>query len=197
MHGDEEGGARPTSTLERLGQLALLLLFLLALAGGVALLVQQGRPRGVEVALPAATPAPAVQVYVTGAVASPGVYTLQEGARLQDAVDRAGGATPNADLAGVNLAAQVRDQDHHHVPAVGEQAAATTSPDADGPPRTDLNTAGLEELMALPGIGEVRAHSIIEHRRQNGPFRSVAELVNVSGIGWTTLERLRPLVTVE
>ena len=196
MDGREDDGVRPSPIVERLGQLALLLLFLLALAGGVALLVQQGRPAGVEVALPAATPVPSVQVYVTGAVASPGVYTLQDGARLGDAVDRAGGATESADLARVNLALHVRDQDHHHVPAFGEEAAAP-APEADGPPRTDINTAGLEELMALPGIGEVRAHSIIEHRRQNGPFRAVAELVNVSGIGWTTLERIRPLVTVE
>ena len=197
MDNGEKGRAVPSTTVERWGQLALLLLFLFALSGGIALLVGQGRPGGVEVVLPTATPAASVQVYVTGAVANPGVYTLQEGDSLQDAVDRAGGAVANADLARVNLAAHVQDQDHHHIPAIGEEAAIALTPQADGPPVTNLNRAGLDELMALPGIGEVRAHSILEHRRQNGPFRSVEELVDVSGIGWTTLERLRPLVTVE
>jgi len=197
MDSEEAGSAHSASTVERWGQLALLLLFLFALSGGIALLVGQGRPGGVEVVLPTATPAASVQVYVTGAVASPGVYTLQEGDRLQDAVDRAGGAVANADLARVNLALHVQDQDHHHILAIGEEAAIAPTPQADGPQLTNLNQAGLEELMALPGIGEVRAHSILEHRRQNGPFRSVEELVDVSGIGWTTLERLRPLVTVE
>lgn len=197
MANGEADGPRPTSTVERLGQLVLLLLFLFALAGGVALLVQQGRPGGVEVTLPAATPAPSVQVYVSGAVARPGVYTLQEGDRLRDAVDRAGGAAENADLARVNLAAHVQDQAHHHIPAIGEAAAAGPSTEADTPAKTNINRASLEELMALPGIGEVRATAVLEHRRQNGPFRSVEDLVDVSGIGWTTLERLRPLVTVE
>ena len=197
MDDGKAGGPSSSSGVERLGQLALLLLFLFALAGGIALLVQQGRPGGVEVTLPTATPAPSVQVYVTGAVARPGVYTLQEGDRLQDAVDRAGGADENADLARVNLAAHVRDQDHHHIPMMGEEAAAAPTPESDTPSRTNLNRAGLEELMALPGIGEVRAQSILDHRRQNGPFQSVESLVDVSGIGWTTLERIRPLVTVE
>ena len=184
--------------MERLGQLALLLLFLFALSGGVALLVQQGRPGGVEV-----TP-PSIEVYVSGAVVRPDVYTLQEGDLLRDAIDSAGGPTESADLARVNLALRVQDQDHHHVPAVGEEVviapsseADDPSPQADAPAKTNLNQAGLAQLMALPGIGEVRAHSIIEHREHNGPFESVDELVDVSGIGRTTLERLRPLVTVE
>ena len=197
MDNGEAGGARPTSTVERLGQLALLLLFLFALSGGVALLVQQGRPGGVEVTLPTATPAASIQVYVTGAVAHPGVYTLQEGDRLRDAVDRAGGASENADLARVNLAAHVQDQDQHHIPAIGEEPTVAPTPQAEVSPLTNLNRAGLDELMELPGIGEVRANAILEYRRQNGPFQSVGELVNVPGIGWVTLERIRPLVTVE
>ena len=198
MANREEGGARPTSTVERLGQLALLLLFLFALSGGVALLVQQGRPNGVEI-----TPPP-IEVYVTGAVATPGVHTLEEGDRLQDAVDRAGGATDNADLARVNLALRLQDQDHHHIPAEGEEVAIApssqaddTSPREDAPAKTNLNTAGMAELMALPGIGEVRARAIIEYRQDVRLFQSVAELVDVSGIGWITVEGLRPLVTVE
>ena len=197
MDNGERDGPRSSPTVERLGQLALLLLFLFALSGGVALLVQQGRPGGVEVVLPAATPVASIQVYVTGAVANPGVYTLQEGDSLLDVVARAGGASENADLARVNLAAHVQDQGHHHIPAIGEETAVVLSPQADVSPLTNLNHATLEELMALPGIGEVRAHSILEHRRQNGPFQSIGELVDVSGIGLTTLERLRPLVTVE
>ena len=97
----------------------------------------------------------------------------------------------------MNLALHVQDQDHHHIPAVGEAVAIAPSPGADAPTRTNVNTAGMAELMALPGIGEVRARAIMEHRDQNGDFRSVDELVNVSGIGRTTLDRIRPLVTVE
>ena len=197
MDSGEAGDPRPSPTPERLGQLALLLLFLFALSGGIALLVQQGRPGGVEIALPTPTPAAAIRVHVTGAVAQPGVYALQQGDILQDAVDRAGGAGDDADLARVNLAAEVHDQDQHHIPAVGEAPAVAPTPQAEASPLTDLNRAGLAELIALPGIGEVRANAIIEYRRENGPFQSVDELVDVSGIGWTTLERIRPLVTVE
>ena len=197
MDGGETGGSGPTSTVERLGQMALLLLFLFALSGGIALLVERGQPGGVEVILPTATPTPSAQVYVSGAVARPGVYALHQGDRLQDVVDRAGGLTDDADRARVNLALRVRDQGHYHILAVGEEASIAPSPEVDGQPKTNLNTASLAELMALPGIGEVRANAILEHREQNGPFRSVDELVDVSGIGRGTLDGIRDLVTVE
>ena len=80
--------------------------------------------------------------------------------------------------------------------ATSPQADAS-SPRTDTPAKTNLNTAGLEELMALPGIGEVRARAIIEYRQDVRLFQSVADLVDVSGIGWITVEGLRPLVTVE
>ena len=191
------GGAGPASTVERWGQLGLLLLFLFALSGGIVLLVQRGQPGGVEVILPTATPTPSAQVYVSGAVARPGVYALHQGDRLQDVVDRAGGLTDDADRARVNLALRVRDQGHYHVPAVGEDLPVAPSSQAAGTSSTNLNTASLAELMALPGIGEVRANAILEHRERNGPFRSVDELVDVSGIGRGTLDGIRDLVTVE
>ena len=197
MDGGDTGGARPSSTVERLGQLALLLLFLFAIAGGVVLLVERGQPGGVEVVLPTVTPIPSVQVYVTGAVAEPGVYTLQDRDRLQDAVKLAGGATADADLARVNLALLVQDEGHYHVPAVGEDLPVAPSSQAAGTSSTNLNTASLAELMALPGIGEVRANAILEHRERNGPFRSVDDLVDVSGIGRGTLESIQDLVTAE
>ena len=186
------------STLERLGRTALLGLFLLALAGGVALLVRQGSPSGVEVIMPTPTATPSLQVYLTGAVARPGVYTFQRGERLADALAAAGGATSEADLTQINLALRLRDQDQFHVPREGDapRLPARLARDAEGA-LVDLNRASAEELQRLPSIGPTRAADIVEYREANGRFEAVEDLLAVSGIGPATLEGLRDLVTVE
>ena len=195
-----EGGDGPApasdSALERLGRTALLGLFLLALAGGVALLVRQGSPGGVEVIMPTPTPKPSLQVYLTGAVARPGVYTFQKGERLADALAAAGGATSEADLTQVNLALRLRDQDRFHVPRAGEAPRLPARLAEEGA-LVDLNRASAEELQRLPSIGPTRAADIVEYREANGRFEAVEELLAVSGIGPATLEGLRHLVTVE
>jgi competence protein ComEA len=176
----------------------LLALFLLALAGGVALLVRQASPQGVEVVLPTPTPVPTLQVYLTGAVGRPGVYTFRPGERLADALEAAGGPAPDADLTQINLAARLQDQDHLHVPRVGEAARLPeVPPGAQRVSRINLNRATAAELEALPGIGPTRAAAIVEYRQRQGEFKTVEDLVKVRGIGPTTLQGLRDLVTVE
>lgn len=161
----------------------------------------------------------ALKVYVSGAVVKPGVYTLQEGDRLEDAVDAAGGATPGADLSAVNLALRVADERYYYIPELGEllPPAASSLISTEGSEFSsglpggesaaglpgglpgdliNLNTAPFSSLITLPGIGEVRAQSIIDYRQQNGPFKSVFDVTQVPGIGMTTYENLRDLVTV-
>jgi competence protein ComEA len=192
----------------------------LALAGGLlAVLVLAGQrlaatggahaPDVVAPLEPAAeTPTrsarPALVVHVVGAVRRPGLLRLPEGARVADAVARAGGATRKADLAGLNLAAPLVDGVQVLVPlrvttgAGGAPAeAAPAEPGAAGGPGGTLSlaTATAEELDGLPGVGPVTAQRIIDYRTEHGPFRSVDDLDAVPGIGPTRVEQLRDLVT--
>lgn len=150
----------------------------------------------------AVPPTVAVLVHVAGAVVRPGVYELTSGDRVTDAVDRAGGPTPDADLDGLNLASSVADGQRIYVPAIGEVDPATvpagTSASADGSAGgpVDLNTATASELDTLPGIGPATAASIVDDRARNGPFATVDDLDRVPGIGPAKLEALRDLVTV-
>lgn len=144
-------------------------------------------------------------VHVVGAVVAPGVVTVRAGARTVDAVAAAGGMTPDADPAGVNLAAPLADGQQVVVPRPGEvvpaapalvgAASGRGAPAAPAAP-LDVNTASAAELDALPGIGPVLAGRIVETRDAHGPFAAVDELVEVPGIGDAVLERLRPLVRV-
>jgi len=160
-----------------------------------------------------------LKVYVSGAVVKPGVYTLQEGDRLEDAVDAAGGATSGADLSAVNLALRIADERYYYIPELGELPPLAASPPIStegsefssglpsGVPAAslpgglpsdliNLNTAPLSSLITLPGIGDVRAQSIIDYREQNGPFKSVSDVTRVPGIGKTTYGNMLDLVTV-
>jgi competence protein ComEA len=152
------------------------------------------------VAAPVVTPAPPVAerrvlVHVVGAVRDPGLYRLHDGDRVADAIERAGGAGPKADLAGVNLAAPVVDGTQIVVPAVGAaRASRGGAPGAAAGP-VSLSSATVEELDELPGIGPVTAEKIVAWRDAHGPFRSVDDLDAVPGIGPTRIEQLRELVT--
>jgi competence protein ComEA len=182
----------------------LAVLAFLVLAGR-ATLGGGGEPR----AAPAATgaleveeePAREVVVHVAGAVARPGLYRLPEGSRVDDAVLQAGGAVPRAALDLVNLAAPVVDGQQVVVPLKdagggASPPAATAESGAPGAPgaKVRLNSATLEQLDELPGVGPVTAQQILDYREANGAFRSVDELDAVPGIGPATLEQLRPLV---
>ena len=146
-----------------------------------------------------------VVVHVVGQVAAPGLVTVTTDARVADALDAAGGATPEADLAALNLARAVTDGEQIHVPRPGEAVAAPppASPGAAatggggaGGAVVDLNSADAAALDTLPGIGPVLAERIVAWRDENGPFTAVDELGEVSGIGPAVLEDVRDLVRV-
>ena len=142
-----------------------------------------------------------VVVHVVGAVRRPGLYRLAQGDRVADAVGRAGGATRKADLSLVNLAALVSDGEQVVVPrrgaaGAGAGAGAGTGAGAAGVPTgpVHLNSATIEQLDALPGIGPVTAQKIVDYREKHGAFSSVDELDAISGIGPARLDQLRDLV---
>jgi competence protein ComEA len=149
-----------------------------------------------------------VVVHVVGEVAEPGLVTLPAGSRVADAVEAAGGPTDDADLSAVNLARDVVDGEQVLVPAPGQAvpAPADATTGASGGPgaggaggtggQVPLNTADATALMELPGVGPVLAERIIAWRDENGPFTSVEELTEVSGIGPAVLEKLRDQVLV-
>jgi competence protein ComEA len=144
-----------------------------------------------------------VVVHVAGAVASPGVYELPAGARVDAALAAAGGPLAGADPGALNLAAPLADGTRVHVPMVGEAVAPAPTPAvavAPGatasPGPIDLNQATAAELDALPGIGPATAQAIVDHRTTKGPFASVDDLEAVRGIGPAKLDAIRALVTV-
>ncbi len=176
----------------------LLVLLASALGGGLFLLARDSSPPPIEIVLPPPTTAPELKVYVSGAIVRPGVYTLQPGARMAEAVQAAGGATDEADLSHVNLALRARDEDHLHIPRFGE-VLLTPSPETASPNGIgllDLNTATAAELEALPDIGTVKAQAIIAYRQQNSRFQRLEDLLKVPGIGSGILDKIRDLVTV-
>jgi competence protein ComEA len=145
--------------------------------------------------------AKAVVVHVAGAVRQPGVYRMRANARVDDAVGRAGGATRRADLSQVNLAAQVEDGRQVVVPERPRAAAPGTGSSTAPAPATpgvplNLNTATLEQLDELDGIGPATAQSILDYREEHGGFGSVEELGEVPGIGDVRLASLREQVRV-
>ena len=146
---------------------------------------------------PATTaPAALLVVNVVGAVRRPGLYRLPQGSRIADAVARAGGATRRAEIALVNLAAPLADGTQIVVPSRAPPAAAATAAPSSaataGP--VHLNTATLEQLDGLPGVGPVTAQKILDYREQHGSFSSVDELDAIPGIGPSRLDSLRDLV---
>jgi len=163
------------------------------------------RPDGAAVTAPSPSPAVAY-VHVFGEVARPGLYRLSSGSRVVDVIAAAGGFTKDADPAGVNLARPVSDGEQLQVRAVGEAPAPSAPANApsggsngavEGAGTTvDLNTADAARLETLPRIGPALAGRIIAWRDENGPFRSVDDLLAVPGIGEKMLAGLRDLVTV-
>jgi competence protein ComEA len=147
--------------------------------------------------LPAETGSGAeILVHVVGAVRQPGLYRLRDGSRVDDAIAEAGGATGKAALELVNLAAPVADGQQVLVPVRGRAGAVAEAGAGSGAAggRVHLNTATLEQLDALPGIGPVTAQRILDYREEKGAFQSVDELDAVPGIGPARLEQLRELV---
>lgn len=183
-----------------------ILVFVVVLVGiiGGAVLLLSTQPKPVQITinppvatvtpLPSATPAP-ITVYITGAVAEPEqMITLPPGSRVQDAIDAAGGTTETANLELVNLAGILRDGDQVHVPEQNQEVALPT---ASGGGIVHINTATIEELDTLPGVGPALAERIIAYRDANGAFTSLEELDNVEGIGPALLADLQGLIAFD
>lgn len=141
-------------------------------------------------------------VYICGAVQTPGVYELPAGSRIYHAIEAAGGMLPEAEARAVNQAQELSDGEQITIPTVEEagelpQTASQGAVQEDaGDGRVNLNTAGIEELCTLNGIGESRAQAILDYREKNGGFQSIEELMNVDGIKEKTFEKLKESVTV-
>ena len=203
-------GLVPPVSLSRSTALVGVSLLLAALALVGHRLAQTGAATAPEVVAPlepVAAPLSrrALVVHVVGAVHRPGLLRLRDGARVADAVARAGGATKGADLAALNLAAPLVDGVQVLVPlrveAVGAEpssAGGPTSPAsayAGSAGKPSLATATAAELDELPGVGPITAQKILDYRAAHGPFRSVDDLDAVPGIGPARIEQLRDLVT--
>ncbi len=180
--------------------------FILAGAVFIVTRVPAGNPIVLE---PPPTKMP-IEVQVVGGVVRPGVYSLPEGSRVQDAVDAAGGLLAETDASSVNLAAKLQDGQQVQIPGGGPVAGPTkagspftviSTPRPTATPSSqanliDINTATLAQLESLPGIGPTLAQNIINYRNDYGPFGSPEELLNVDGIGPATYDQIQNLITV-
>ena len=187
------------SWLERNRSVVLTALTAVVVVGLVILVLQhRSGPKPLEIRFddPAFDGA-AIEVYVTGAVGKPGVYTLHEGDRIEDALTAAGGTTQDADAESLNLALRIRDQDRIDVPRLGEVAGAaiTSVPGVNG--KIDINSATAQQLDALPGIGEVYSQKIVASREAEGPYRRIEELTEREDvIPRSAYDKIKDLITV-
>jgi competence protein ComEA len=178
---------------------------LVGLLAAAALFLATRAPDGLPVELlPTVSPEPIV-IYVLGAVQRPGVYSLPPNSRILNAIEAAGGFSEQAIVTEVNVAERLKDGQQLIIPGNGELPTpqfvigsnglvATLTPSPGDP--VNINTADIASLDTLPGIGPTTAQRIIDYRNDNGPFAIVDDLLKVPGIGSTTLETLRPLITV-
>ena len=189
------------SALSR-GEIIGLLVVVAATLFGAGFWYMRSLPQPVEIraadrptAGPVSPSSATIFVDVAGWVKKPGVYEFPEGDRVIDAVEQAGGARKGAVLSSLNLAAVLTDGQQILIPEPIKATAATaTGVDANG--LININTADATQLESLSGIGEVLAQTIIDYRETNGPFTSVDQLLDVSGIGDATLAEFRDQVTV-
>lgn len=165
------------SRVDRVYLFITVFLLIAAIAGGIMLGLQRSGNQPVEIVLSQTEPPEqSGQLYVGGAVANPGIYPWQEGDSLQTVLLDAG-IESDADLGHIEI----------HIPREGEK---------ESPQKIDINRAESWLLEALPGIGEVLAQRIVDYRSENGPFRTVEDLLKVNGIGSATLEQIRDFITV-
>lgn len=174
---------------------------------GVLVFVSQA-PAGQPIILqPAPTIAP-IAVHVIGAVPRPGLYKFSEGARVQDAIDAAGGMLAEGNADALNLAALLEDGQQLDIPYKDgsepindtstfdlPSSATDTSTDNSDEDLVNINSASSDELEALPGIGPTTAQKIIDYRNENGPFSTIEDIMNVSGIGPATFDEIKDLIT--
>ena len=166
------------SNLNKYWLLIIAFLLVSLISGGIVLAVQQSSHKPIEISLSQAAPIQCEgEIYIGGSVASPGFYPLREDDTIETLIQTAG-LTPEADTGKIKI----------YVPKTGEISQ---------PQRINLNRAEAWLLDALPGIGPDRAQAIIDYRNQNGSFHRTEDLLNVQGIGNTTLDTIRDLITLE
>jgi len=180
-------------------------------------------PTDSTVDLPDADPSPSIRIHVAGRVRNPGVYTFKPGDRVEDAVRAAGGSLSDADVESINLAERLVDGEQVYIAVKGKMPPRTRSevagikgststreqakPEHQGTERAaklksptegkvDINSATIEELQRIPGVGPSTAQRIIDYRSQTGKFKAVDELQEVKGIGPKKLEKLKPYVSL-
>lgn len=165
------------SHADRFYLFATIFLLVAAIAGGVMLAVQHSRNQPVEIVLSQTEPPElSGEIYIGGAVANPGIYSLKEGDTLQVLLSDAG-VEPDADLSHIEI----------YVPQEDETASLQ---------KIDINRAEAWLLEALPGIGEVTAQAIVDYRNENGSFQRIEDLLKVEGIGEGTLDKIKDYITV-
>ncbi len=191
---------------------------LLGVAGGVGSMALSNRVRPAPIVIeppaPTATPEPTptpgpITVFVNGAVANPGVYTLAPESRVEQAIEVAGGFTSAANTAVVNLAQPLADGVQVYIPSQEEVSGAppagvnqtntvliSASSSGESGGLININTASLDELDSLPGIGPSTAQKIIDYRENNGPFATIEDIMNVAGIGESKFNQIKDLITV-
>lgn len=140
-----------------------------------------------------------VIIHLSGAVNSPGVYSFTQPVRLFELIEKAGGEQDSADLSALNLASIIYDGSKIHIPAQGEAAVQVVSPANSGTVNqknalVNINTATMEQLEALDGIGKVKAKDIITYRQENGSFKKVEDIMRVKGIGPSTYDKIRSVI---
>lgn len=147
-----------------------------------------------------------ITVFISGEVKNPGVVTIDIDKRLSDAIDKLGGITENADLNKVNLAIKLEDESHYIIPKIGDNLESYNNKafgndiknnSNDKNNLININTATIQELDSLPGVGEATANKIINYREEKGRFNSIEEIKNVNGIGDKKYEELKTLISIE
>jgi len=165
-----------TSKFNRFGALINLILVAIIVIGGIVAWSRYSGSQPIEISQ---SPSHGLhgEIYISGAVNSPGLYPLTAGDAIEDIIQAVGGTTDSADLSQLKL----------YISAVGEEEQSQ---------KIDINRAEIWLLKALPGIGETLAQRIVDYRHQNGPFHNINELIKVEGIGTTIYEQIKELVTV-
>ena len=188
------------------GYLMLSLLFVIAL-GAVLFWTRRTDPKPIVIITPTPRPTPTavtLLVQVNGAVLNPGLVRIGEGARVDDAIKAAGGASSEADISKLNMARRVTDGELIVVPKLGDPTPtvppATSGARATATPtvlaKININTATAEELDRLPGVGPSIAQRIVDYRAANGPFQKIEDLLKVRGIGPAQFDSLKNLIVV-
>ncbi|MGX4600884.1 helix-hairpin-helix domain-containing protein [Faecalimicrobium sp. JNUCC 81] len=142
-------------------------------------------------------------IYISGEVNSPGVVTIDSDKRLSDAIDKLGGLTKEADFNRINLAMKIEDEKHYIIPKIGEElefnneeSNTMKSFENKDSNKININTATVQELDSLPGVGEATANKILNYRQENGTFKSIEEIKNVNGIGEKKYEDLKDAICI-